>query len=55
MSLAKAPLEKREKDFVLEYLTLCRTFWKSGASKLDEWSGEVRKGATPEFGANLIY
>jgi hypothetical protein len=55
MKLAKALLEKGEKDVVLEYFAQCKVFWKMGASKLEEWTAEVRKGAIPEFGPNLLY
>jgi outer membrane lipoprotein-sorting protein len=55
MKLAKELLEKGERDAVLQYFSSCRTFWKMGATKLDEWSAEVRKGSVPDFGANLSY
>jgi TonB family protein len=55
MKLAKELLEKGEKDAVLQYFSSCRTFWKMGATKLDEWSAMVRQGAIPDFGANLAY
>jgi len=55
MSLAKGLLESGERDAVLEYFEECRTFWKMGVGKLDEWSARVRKGEIPDFGANLRY
>lgn len=55
MTLAKALLEKGEKDAVLEYFDLCRKFWKMGADRLDRWSKDVKAGNTPEFGGNLAY
>jgi hypothetical protein len=55
MSLAKDLLEKGERDTVLQYFELCRKFWKDDYGKLDEWSGEVKAGKIPHFGANLVY
>lgn len=55
LSLAKDLLEKGERDAVLEYFEACRKFWKMGGDKLDKWSKEVKAGAIPDFGANLIY
>jgi|HubBroStandDraft_6_1064221.scaffolds.fasta_scaffold1930236_1 hypothetical protein len=43
------------RDAVLEYFSACRSFWKMGGAKLDEWSAIVRQGAIPNFGANLAY
>lgn len=55
MLLAKALLEKGERDAVLEYFTRCKSFWKMGADRLDAWSATVRQGGMPSFGANLSY
>jgi hypothetical protein len=55
MSLANDLLEKGERDVVLQYFELCRRFWKAHPEKLDEWSRQVRAGARPDFGANLVY
>lgn len=55
MQLAKALLEKGEKDVVLEYFKRCATFWKMGEARLAGWTKSVKKGKTPEFGANLNY
>jgi TonB family protein len=52
MALAKALLDKGETVVVLQYFSLCRTFWKMGATKLDAWSEAVRNGKTPDFGVN---
>jgi len=38
---------------VLQYFSLCRTFWKMGATRLDAWSEAVRNGKTPDFGASM--
>lgn len=55
MTLAKELLEKGESAAVLEYFQLCSTFWEMGREKLREWSGLVKKGVVPDFGANLSY
>ena len=55
MQLAKALLEKGEKDVVLEYFQRCTTFWKMGEARLAGWTALVKKGEMPEFGANLKY
>jgi hypothetical protein len=55
MQLAKALLEKGEKDVVLEYFKRCATFWKMGKSQLAGWTASVKTGEIPEFGANLNY
>jgi len=55
LTLANELLEKGERDAVLEYLTLCKNFWKMGSSKLDAWINIIRAGGKPDFGANLLY
>lgn len=55
MTLAKALLEAGERDVVLQYFDECRSFWRLGANKLDEWSAVVRDGGMPDFGPNLLY
>ena len=55
MSLALDLLKHGERDAVLEYFLRCRKFWKMDHGKLDQWTGDVQKGRTPDFGANLIY
>lgn len=55
MSLAKDLLEKGERDVVLQYFDLCRKFWEMGHDQLDQWTKEVKAGAMPDFGANLVY
>lgn len=55
MLLAKSLVEKGEDEKVLEYFSLCRKFWKSGAARLDRWSMDVKAGNIPEFGGNLRY
>jgi len=55
MQLAKALLEKGERDVVLEYFNRCRAFWKMGEEPLAAWTASVNKGEIPEFGGNLKY
>ncbi|MBX9654245.1 hypothetical protein K2Y11_11575 [bacterium] len=55
VSLANDLLVKGEKQVVLEYLQLCRKFWKHDNGQLDEWTRQIKSGKTPNFGANLIY
>lgn len=55
VSLARDLLEKGERETVLQYLELCREFWKMGPRQLDQWTEDVKAGRTPEFGANLFY
>jgi tetratricopeptide (TPR) repeat protein len=55
VSLAKDLLERGERDAVLQYFELCRSFWKSGGRQLDAWSAAVKSGGTPKFGPNLVY
>jgi hypothetical protein len=55
MSLAKDLLEKGEKEVVIEYLTLCKSFWEMNDGRLDEWIVLVKAGKIPHFGANLVY
>ena len=53
MTLASELLQKGERDAVLAYFELCRSFWRMGDQRLDSWSDLVRKGETPVFGPNL--
>ena len=55
MSLAKALIEDNQRDVVLHYFELCRSFWKMGGKKLDDWTAMVKGGGQPSFGANLVY
>lgn len=55
MSLAKALLEAGHHDVVLEYFELCSVFWKMDRGQIDQWTGEVKGGQSPNFGAKLIY
>jgi len=55
MQLAKALLEKGERDVVLEYFNRCGAFWEMGKERLAAWTAAVKKGEIPEFGGNLKY
>jgi hypothetical protein len=55
VSLAKDLLEKGERDAVIQYLELCRKFWKMDNGRLDQWIKEIKAGKVPQFGANLVY
>jgi hypothetical protein len=55
MSLAKDLIAAGERDTVVEFFALCKTFWLPQFAKLDEWSALVKNGGTPNFGANLLY
>jgi hypothetical protein len=51
--LANELLARGRTEVVLEYLDLCRRFWKLGHEALDRWTAELRTGRRPvlrEFG-----
>lgn len=55
MSLVKDLLDKGEKESVLQYFEMISKFWKSNNGKLEQWKEYVKKGVSPDFGANLVY
>lgn len=55
MSLAKDLIEAGERDTVIEFFKLCRSFWKMDHDKLDAWTATVKGGGMPDFGANPLY
>jgi len=55
VSLAKDLLEKGEKQIVIEYFTLCKSFWEMHRGRLDDWIALAQGGRVPDFGANLVY
>jgi hypothetical protein len=55
MQLAKALLEKGERDVVIEYFNRCGMFWTMGRRELARWTASVRSGKNPDFGASLEY
>jgi thiol-disulfide isomerase/thioredoxin len=48
-TLARELLNHGETNAVLDYVSLCRAFWKSGSDRLDEFAATIRSGATPDF------
>jgi tetratricopeptide (TPR) repeat protein len=55
MTLAEELIRAGEKKPVVEYLTLCKQFWKMDRGRLDSWIADIQAGRPPEFGANLSY
>lgn len=57
MTLARDLLLRGEREAVVQFLELCRKFWKTSNAlkKLDEWTALVKGGVVPDFGANLQY
>jgi hypothetical protein len=55
MQLAKALLEKGEREVVLEFFQRCGKFWNFGKDRLAAWTASVKQGEVPEFGPNLNY
>jgi hypothetical protein len=55
MRLARDLIDANERDAVLQYFDRCRSFWKMGGRKLDDWSATIRSGGKPDFGPNLAY
>jgi hypothetical protein len=53
MILAREMLEAGERETVLEYLRLCRSFWKADEGRLERWTQEIKAGRTPDFGPSL--
>lgn len=55
LSLAKDLLAKGERDVVIQYLELCRRFWKLHEGRLDRWIREIGDGKVPDFGPASDY
>jgi len=53
MMLAKELLDKGQAPAVLQFLILCREFWKTDGGRLNAWSDAIRRHEMPDFGANL--
>ncbi len=47
--LAKELLAKGETEAVLQYLTLCETFWEGKRPKLKLWKSMIKEGRVPDF------
>ena len=54
MTLAKALLEKGDREAAVNYFAACGKFWKMDWGKLKKWTRQVRAGEIPDFGGNLI-
>jgi len=46
-SLAKALIDRGEKEAVLAYFSAVRRWWPAGTAQLDQWSAAIRGGGTP--------
>ena len=49
LTLAKALLEKGEKEAVLAYLDQVAALWPAGADAVDGWIAQIQKGETPDL------
>jgi len=49
MGLAEALVKHGEHDAVIEYLELCKRFWKEDMHLLDAWQTTIRAGGVPRF------
>jgi hypothetical protein len=47
--LAEALLKFGEREAVIEYVVLCKRFWKRDATLLDKWEATIRAGGVPRF------
>jgi hypothetical protein len=54
MTLAQDLLDHGEKDAVVEYLELCRAFWKSDRGFIDHFEPIVKKGGKPDLTAPYL-
>lgn len=43
------------REAVLQFFDECKVFWTMHRGRLGQWSDQVRAGAVPDFGANLLY
>lgn len=55
MMLAHRLLQHGRTQAVLDYLSLCGKIWKLSFGRLWKWKFEIKRGRTPDFGANLTY
>ncbi|MCS6829671.1 MAG: hypothetical protein RMM08_02220 [Armatimonadota bacterium] len=49
-TLARALLERGERQTVLEYLSLCERFWVCGRDRLAKYRHIIERGGMPDFG-----
>ena len=45
--LARELLRAGETKAVVSYLSLCRSFWKSGEGRLERWIEDIKQGKNP--------
>jgi hypothetical protein len=55
MDLANRLLQQGQRATVLQYLTLCKAFWKQDHGAIAQWSTDITAGKSPQFGANLAF
>ena len=55
MRLAAAMLHLGLREPVLEYLNMCKSFWRIGSATLDRWAAQIQAGEEVNFGAHLLY
>ncbi len=57
MALAKALLERGQKDVVIRYFDLCSEFWNSERHLkiLADWTAHAKASTIPDFRANRVY
>lgn len=55
MTLASELLARGERETVLEYLQLCKNFWRMNDGRLDAWTNAIKTGKAPDFNPNLAY
>jgi tetratricopeptide (TPR) repeat protein len=48
--LAQELLNRGERNVVLDYLALCKTFWSGRGGLLENWASAIRSGAVPRLG-----
>jgi len=54
VSVARALLQRGERDAVLEYLHRCHNLWPQGAPVLNRWETAIRAGRQPNFNNRSI-
>lgn len=57
MSLANELLKRGEKEIVLSYLKMCKSFWRwlFRLNKVRKWQKQIKIGKIPNFKGHLLY